>query len=143
MASEADSSYPGYKLLDTDYSSYLILYACAQYNHEADETGETGEPEEAHNLVLAVYVRDADMANADRVNNLVGKLKEMVPSHNFDNHKSKLHLQKDCPKGDLQEAESMMTYSAAYEKYSGKDHGTVVGEGAEDEGAEAEAAGDL
>lgn len=100
MASEADSSYPGYKLLDTDYSSYLILYACAQHNHEADETGE-GEEEIAHNLVLAIYVRDADITNKDRVNSLVGKLKEMVPSHNFDNHKSKLHLQKSCPKGDL------------------------------------------
>lgn len=36
----------------------------------------------------------------------------------------------------------MMTYSAAYEKYSGKEHGTIEGEGSEDEG-QAEAAGDL
>jgi len=116
-----------------------MLYSCAQYNHEADETGE-GEEEEAHNLVLALYVRDTEMTDKGRVDKLVTKMKEMVPSFNFETHRHKLDLHKSCPKGDLQENEEMMTYSAAYEKYSGKQNDAAVDDPDADAESEAEAA---
>lgn len=61
MVSEEDHGYPGLRVLDTDYQSYLIIYNCAQHNwgHNLD----SGEEEEGFDLNLALYVRDTDIVS--------------------------------------------------------------------------------
>ena len=94
----------GMRILDTDYTNYMMLYHCQEDYPEVtkDETSIDIHSKLTHMMSVSIYLRDPNSYPEEKMQELIISLKEKVPGVNFDStHKLIDHSVEKCPPGDL------------------------------------------
>lgn len=77
----------GMRVIDTDYTSFLLLYQCREEYEGVDdiETALTTDKDynKIHHQAISILVRDPTSMSEERIEELIQTLKEKVPGHDF------------------------------------------------------------
>ena len=102
------------RVIDTDYTSFLLLYQCREEYEGVDdiETALTTDKDynKIHHQAISILVRDPNSMTEERIEELIQTLKEKVPGHDFSrSHERQVQDAEKCPKGDLFKSEGAIS----------------------------------
>jgi hypothetical protein len=92
------------RVLDTDYTNYMLMYYCIEDYPEVkeNETSVDVHSRLTHQRSISVLLRDPVNFPQEKLLEVIGLLREKVPGVDFDkSHNILDHQLEKCPAGDL------------------------------------------